>query len=104
MHLGHRYPAIADDRDEVFARLVDPLEPGDAEEVPGGILHVGRIDRLVQLELAAGVGEPAPGGVGRGSGFGAAAVAIGMISVCPSRTAMSAPSWFQSARALAETL
>ena len=38
------------------------------------------------------------------SAQGAGAVAIGMIRVWPSRTAMSAPSWFQSASALAETL
>jgi len=53
MHFLHGHAAVAGDGDEALARVLDVRLPGDAEEMPGGVLDVAGVVVLMRLELLA---------------------------------------------------
>src|SRR5207247_1569024 len=55
--LQHWHTPILFDRDERCASLFQPGRTRHAEEMPGSIFHVVRINRLVRLELFAAIFE-----------------------------------------------
>jgi len=51
IQLGHRHPGVRHDREHRVAGFAGGFGAGDADEIPGHVLGIGRVDRAMGGEL-----------------------------------------------------